>query len=113
MDFRLWFIRHRPSGEEESSARNGEEPCVEIGSKQEDGETVYYVRDNGMGVDPRFHERIFGLFNRLDMNSGGSGIGLTLVRRIVEVHGGRIWVESEGPGRGSTFFFTLPPRHER
>ncbi|WP_322489178.1 ATP-binding protein [Chloroflexus sp.] len=66
------------------------------------------VRDNGVGIDPRHTQRIFGLFERLDQRVEGTGIGLTLVRRIVEAHGGKIWVESEGLGRGSTFYLTLP-----
>jgi signal transduction histidine kinase len=60
-----------------------------------------------MGIDPAHHERIFGLFNKLDVNSEGTGIGLALVKRIIEIHGGRIWVQSEA-GKGSTFYFTLP-----
>ena len=60
------------------------------------------------GIDPRYHERVFGLFERLDPRVEGTGVGLALVKRIVEVHGGRVWVESEGAGRGSTFCFTLP-----
>ncbi|MCP3960583.1 MAG: hypothetical protein GY719_22295 [bacterium] len=60
-----------------------------------------------IGIDPRYHETVFGLFDRLDHDIEGTGIGLALVRRIVEVHGGRIWVESEGEGKGSTFWFTL------
>ncbi len=66
------------------------------------------VRDNGVGIDPRHTQRIFSLFERLDQRVEGTGIGLTLVRRIVEAHGGKIWVESEGLGRGSTFYLTLP-----
>jgi signal transduction histidine kinase len=65
------------------------------------------VRDNGLGIDPRYHEQIFGLFNKLDHESVGVGVGLTIVKRIVEVHGGRVWVESAGEGHGSTFCFTL------
>ncbi len=80
-------------------------PRVEIGVEQKEGEVVCFVRDNGIGIELRYHEKIFGLFDRLDRE--GTGIGLALVKRIVEVHGGRIWVESEGPGRGSTFWFTL------
>ncbi|MCP4658295.1 MAG: hypothetical protein GY856_23015 [bacterium] len=83
-------------------------PRVEVGTRRDGGETVFYVRDNGVGIDPRHHEKIFGLFQRLDAETAGTGIGLALVKRIVEVHGGRIWVESEGPGRGATFCFTLP-----
>jgi signal transduction histidine kinase len=76
--------------------------------RREGEETVCYVRDNGIGIEPRYHEKIFGLFERLDAASGGTGIGLPLVKRIIEVHGGRIWVESIGQGQGSTFCFTLP-----
>lgn len=84
------------------------EPRVEIGAKQTQGETVCYVRDNGMGIEPRYQDKVFGLFERLDKTTQGTGIGLALVKRIVEVHGGRIWVQSEGLGHGSTFYFTLP-----
>ncbi|NQT37081.1 MAG: PAS domain S-box protein, partial [Planctomycetes bacterium] len=69
-------------------------PHLEIGSRQEKGQTVCFVRDNGLGIDPRYQQRVFGLFEQLDRSAEGSGIGLALVRRIVEVHGGRIWVES-------------------
>jgi signal transduction histidine kinase len=72
-----------------------------------DGKPIFIVRDNGIGIEPQYHERIFGLFNRLDPNIEGTGIGLTLVKRIVDIHGGRIWVESE-LGRGAAFLFTLP-----
>jgi signal transduction histidine kinase len=73
---------------------------------------VYYVRDNGQGIEPRFLERVFGLFEKLDPSAEGTGVGLALVRRIIEAHGGRVWAESEGAGRGSTFCFTLPPPPE-
>jgi signal transduction histidine kinase len=66
------------------------------------------LRDNGIGIEPQYHERVFGLFNKLDAETEGTGVGLALVKRIVQVHGGRIWVESEGPGKGATFCFTLP-----
>jgi len=68
------------------------------------------VRDNGIGIESRYHERVFGLFDQLDQRVDGSGIGLALVKRIVEVHGGRVWVESEGTGHGATFCFTVAPR---
>jgi len=84
------------------------DPRIEIGIRQEGEANICYVRDNGMGIDPRFHEKIFGLFDKLDPRSAGTGVGLALVRRIVEVYGGRIWVESDGEGRGATFCFTLP-----
>jgi PAS domain S-box-containing protein len=85
------------------------DPRVQIGVRTgiPDG-PVFYVRDNGAGIAPEFHERVFGLFTRLDPSTEGSGIGLALVRRIVEVHGGNVWVESAGDGKGSTFCFTLP-----
>ena len=83
-------------------------PRIEIGAQQHDGEVVCFVRDNGIGIASEYHEKVFGLFERLDTVIDGTGIGLALVKRIVEVHGGRIWVESEGEGRGTTFWFTLP-----
>ncbi len=84
------------------------EPRVVIGANRDGEETVCYVRDNGIGIDPQYHEKVFGLFNRLNPSSEGTGIGLALVKRIVELHGGRIWIESEGEGEGATFFFSLP-----
>ena len=80
---------------------------IEIGAIQDQDKTVYFVRDNGIGIDPQFHERIFGLFNKLNPHSDGTGVGLSLVKRIIEVHNGQIWVESEA-GKGATFYFTLP-----
>jgi signal transduction histidine kinase len=85
-----------------------ESPRVHIGAVERDGMICCYVKDNGVGVDVRFQEQIFGLFERLSADVGGTGVGLALVKRIIEVHGGKIWVESEGSGRGSTFWFTLP-----
>ncbi len=84
-------------------------PRIEIGTRRDKGDLVCYVRDNGIGIEPRFHKRVFGLFDQLDPRAEGTGIGLALVKRIVEVHGGRIWIESEGLGHGSTFCFTIPP----
>ncbi len=85
-------------------------PLIEVGTNGNDsaGWPVFFVRDNGIGIAPIYHERIFGLFNKLDARSSGTGVGLTLVKRIIDVHGGRIWIESE-PGKGTTFYFTLPP----
>lgn len=85
----------------------GRSPEIVIGCRAGD-EPVITVRDNGIGIEPRYHGRIFDLFERLNVETEGTGIGLALARRIVEHHGGRIWVESEGAGSGSTFCFTLP-----
>jgi signal transduction histidine kinase len=85
------------------------DPRIEVGMKgmDENLHPILFVCDNGIGIAPEFHERIFGLFNQLNPQMEGTGIGLTLVKRIIEVHGGRIWVEST-PGHGATFYFTLP-----
>jgi signal transduction histidine kinase len=84
-------------------------PQIEIGQEgsTEDGNPILFVQDNGIGIDPKFIDRIFGLFDKLDPLTEGTGIGLALAKRIVEFHGGSIWVESE-PGKGATFYFTLP-----
>ncbi|MDP1548342.1 MAG: PAS domain S-box protein [Anaerolineales bacterium] len=87
-------------------------PLIEIGQAgDEEGKPILFVRDNGMGIDPVHHERVFGLFNKLDADSEGTGIGLALVKRIIEIHGGRIWVQSEA-GQGTTFYFTLPTQSD-
>ncbi len=83
-------------------------PRLELKPRDQGAETVVCVSDNGIGIDPRYHEKIFDLFQRLDADTEGTGVGLALAKRIVEVHGGRIWVESEGRGQGSTFCFTIP-----
>ena len=83
-------------------------PCIEIGVKGElNGKPIFFVRDNGIGIAPQFKERVFGLFDKLDATSEGTGVGLALVKRIVEHHAGKIWIESE-LGSGTTFLFTLP-----
>jgi signal transduction histidine kinase len=87
---------------------NQPNPQIEIGKRgEEKGSPVFFVRDNGIGILPKHQERIFDLFHKLDSQNEGTGIGLAIVKRIVEVHGGRIWVESYGQGMGSTFCFTL------
>lgn len=84
------------------------DPVIEIGIRDEKPEPVFFVKDNGMGIEPQYHSRVFNLFEKLNPAVDGTGIGLTIVKRIVEVHGGRIWIESEGAGKGSAFCFTVP-----
>jgi len=87
--------------------RNAERPLrIEVGVRRDGEDTVLYVKDNGMGIDPQHQQTIFGLFDRLDKDVEGTGFGLALVKRIVELHRGRVWVESSGHGHGSTFCFT-------
>jgi signal transduction histidine kinase len=88
------------------------EPRMEIGARREGNQTVCFVRDNGVGVDPRYQEKIFGLFDKLNPESEGIGMGLSLTRRVLETHHGRIWVESEGEGKGSVFCFAIPHKSQ-
>jgi signal transduction histidine kinase len=67
-----------------------------------------FVQDNGVGIEAKYHDQVFGLFERLSADVAGTGVGLALVKRIIEVHGGEIWVESDGLGFGSNVAFTLP-----
>jgi light-regulated signal transduction histidine kinase (bacteriophytochrome) len=84
-------------------------PRVHVSSRREHDVCVISVQDNGPGIDPAFHDRIFQAFKRLHgKNYPGNGLGLAFCRKAIEWHGGRIWVES-APGEGSTFYFTLPP----
>lgn len=87
---------------------NQPNPRIHVGIEQQMDEQVFYVRDNGMGIEPQYADKIFRLFDKLDKNSAGSGLGLALVKRIVELNGGQIWMESAGIGHGSCFYFTLP-----
>ena len=84
------------------------EPLVEIGAETKNGYILYFVRDNGMGIDPRYRDKLFSLFEKLNSGLEGTGIGLYLVKRMIEVHGGKIWAESEGIGKGTCFWFSLP-----
>lgn len=82
-------------------------PRISVGSVTAEGEIRFFVSDNGKGIAPAHHERVFQLFNRLDRGTEGTGVGLTIVRRVAELHEGRAWVESE-PGRGATFWLAFP-----
>jgi PAS domain S-box-containing protein len=84
------------------------EPHLEVGTEARPGKHVIFVRDNGIGIDPADLERVFDVFRRLDPRGPGTGVGLAMARRIVEMHGGRIRAESEGKGSGSTFIVELP-----
>ena len=86
------------------------DPRIEIGTQgaDKDGKPILYVKDNGVGIESDQLEKVFGLFQKLDIGADGTGIGLALVKRIIEVHGGRIWITSDGLGLGTTVYFTLP-----
>jgi signal transduction histidine kinase len=84
------------------------EPRLEIGLEEQGADTVFFVCDNGIGIDPQYQGKVFGIFEKLDVDREGTGIGLALVKRIVELHKGSIWVESAGRGQGACFRFTLP-----
>ncbi len=83
-------------------------PRIEIGARQEQGKFVYFIKDNGAGFDMKNYNKLFGIFQRLHNENefSGTGVGLALVKRIVEKHNGKIWAESD-PGKGSNFYFTL------
>ena len=86
-------------------------PNISVGVRhagQGTKDPVLFVKDNGVGIDPRYQNKVFGLFERLNNTSEGSGVGLAIVKRIIELHNGRIWIESDGQGHGTVFCFVIP-----
>jgi signal transduction histidine kinase len=88
-------------------------PVIEIGTRKHDSQQIIFVKDNGQGIDLLYQKRIFNLFEKLDPLGEGNGIGLALVKRIIDMHGGNIWVESDGQGQGSVFCFTIGNRTDQ
>lgn len=91
------------------SSKKNAKPKVGVGYEERDGDYLFYVRDNGIGISKEYHDRIFEPFERLHSSSeySGSGIGLKIVKQVIDEHGGRIWVQSK-EGSGATFYFTIP-----
>ncbi|MCE5214644.1 MAG: hypothetical protein LLF83_08005 [Methanobacterium sp.] len=93
---RSWFIHQTP-------------PRIHISSEENENEWILGIRDEGIGIDPEYHKKIFDVFKRLHTREeyAGTGIGLAICKRIINRHKGRIWVESE-PEKGANFYFTIP-----
>ena len=89
--------------------QDNQTPRIEMGIQKQNNQNVFFVRDNGIGIEEKYFDKIFQVFQRLPSakkHGQGTGLGLAIVKRIIELNGGKIWLKSE-PGKGSTFFFTL------
>jgi signal transduction histidine kinase len=86
-------------------------PKITIGFEKIENTTYYFVQDNGIGLDMKYKDKIFNLFDQLNHTSEGTGVGLALVKRIIEFHGGEIKVYSEGINKGAKFYFSLPSKN--
>lgn len=92
--------------------KGGKKPFIKIGSfNDKDNNPVFFIEDNGIGVEKHFHKKVFGLFDKLNQDSEGTGVGLAIVSRIIDIHGGRVWCESEGMGKGCRILFTLAEKN--
>ncbi len=108
------FLNLINNGIKFSSKNNKDKPKVEIGYADEDESHKFFVKDNGIGIDPKYHAQIFGIFKRLHTADEyeGTGAGLSIVKRVIDDHNGKIWVESEA-GKGAAFYFTIPKDIEK
>jgi len=108
------FLNLINNGIKFSSKNNRECPKIEIGFTERSDSFEFYVKDNGIGIDPQYHEQIFGVFRRLhtEKEFEGTGVGLSIVKKVIDDHGGRIWIESQ-LGQGACFYFTVPKGLER
>jgi|GEM_PF-5394532 len=88
-------------------SKDTDNPKIDIGYTKKNKKYIYYVKDNGIGIDPKYKDKIFNIFDKLDNKTDGSGIGLAIVKRIIKLHTGEIWLESKGKNKGTVFYFTL------